>query len=192
MSIDSTDAPDEAAAESPGEPSPRPVVKMSSGGKIAGITVTLLCALLMFATTAVGNDSWFPFAPMRMFATAANPNGIIEILRVEAVNENGQRMLLSQQNSGIRWAEVDGQRDAMAEDPELVKTLADAYAHHGPKKPALIAVEILVSNYYLENGSLTGRCETVLAASWYVGEPPPPTDGSLSPTSCERGLTSTW
>lgn len=165
---------------------------MSMGGKIAGIAVTAICTLLMLTTTAVGNDSWFPFAPMRMFATAADPNGIIEILRVEAVNENGQRMLLTQQNSGIRWAEVDGQKDQMAEDPELVKTLADAYHHHGPYKSRLVAVEVLVSNYYLEGGELTGRCETVLAASWYEDEPPPPTDGSLSPTSCERGLTSTW
>lgn len=174
------------------ETSQQPVVKLSPAGLVATVSVTIMCTLLMIVTTAAGNDSWFPFAPMRMFATAADPNGFIEILRVEAVNENGQRMLLSQENSGVRWAEVDGQKDAMAEDPELVKQLADAYAHHGPQKPKLIAVEVIVSNYYLEDGSLTGECDTIVAASWYAGEKPPPTDGSLSPTSCERGLTSTW
>ncbi len=192
MLDDSTGATGKAAAESAESESPPAVVRMSMGGKIAGIAVTVVCTVLMLATTAVGNDSWFPFAPMRMFATAANPNGIVEILRVEAVNDKGQRMLLTQQNSGVRWAEVDGQKDDMAEDPELVKTLADAYHHHGPHKAPLIAVEVLVSNYHLKDGQLTGECETILAASWYAGEPPPPTDGSLSPTSCERGLTSAW
>ncbi|GAA4922541.1 hypothetical protein LX16_5012 [Stackebrandtia albiflava] len=185
MPTDSPDATGEATAEST-----PPVVRMRLGARVTALAVTTVCALVMFATTAWGNDSWFPFAPMRMFATAADPNGVIEILRVEAVNENGQRMLLSQENSGIRWAEVDGQRDKMAEDPMLVKTLADAYHHHGPHKPKLIAVEILVSNYQLEDGSLTGECDTVLAASWYEDEVPPPTDGSLSPLSCERGFSS--
>lgn len=165
---------------------------MSSGGRVAAVTATVITCALFITTTFVGNDSWFPAAPFRMFATAAPSDGEIEILRVEAVTATGDRFLLTQDNSGVRPAEVEGHADAMARDPELVRRLGDGFVARHPHGPEPVAIEIIYTKLEVEDGSLTGQCREVVQAGWYSDGPVPPSDGSRSTTSCSRGITSAW
>lgn len=161
-------------------------------GRTACVAATLGVCLLLVVASLVGNDSWFPAAPFRMFARASTTDGNIKILRVEAVDANMERFLLTQDNSGIRWAEVEGHARRMRSDPNLVRKLGDSYAAPAGETTHLLAIEVIYTLLEVKNGSLTGQCREVVEAAWYLDGPVPPSDGSASPSSCARGITSTW
>ena len=163
--------------------------RISRRARIAWLIATFGLSTLLVATTFVGDDSWFPAAPFRMFSYTVAPDGQIEIYRVEGVNANGTRMLLGEQKTGLRWADIMGQADAMADDPSLVQNIADSYDAKHPHHAKMVAVELIFAVYDLEGGSLSGKCEDKVIASWYAAgtEKPAPSDGSLSPSSCSQG-----
>ncbi|MGH8795138.1 MAG: hypothetical protein ACRDXX_21170 [Stackebrandtia sp.] len=170
------------------------VQKLSPLLRALCITATVVVTVAFAAGTVSADDNWFPFAPMRQFSHGVDADGEIEVYRVEGVNAHDSRFLLSQGKTGMRWAEIEGQKDEMAEDPMLAKDIAEAYEERNPHKPEVIAVELIFAVYDLEDGSLTGECKETVVASWYHDEYPKPavSTGELSPRSCSQGVVAEW
>lgn len=163
---------------------------LSPARRVACIAASVAVVAAFAGGTISHDDNWFPFAPFRMFSTATNPDGQVNVYRVEGVNAEGERLTLDPDVIGMRWAEIEGQKEQMAADPLLARNVADAYDQRNPSRPQIVAVELIFAYYDLENGSATGECEEDVVASWYHEDypTPQPSDGSLSDLSCSGGV----
>ena len=130
------------------------------------IAITLVVTALVFATTFWGADDFFPFAPFKMYSFSHELDGWANSTRVEAVNDEGERFTLTQAATGFRRAEVEGQLPRFRDDPDLLQHLAAAYESTNPEKPEIVAVEIIVRRYRLEDGRQTGEVTETIEASW--------------------------
>ncbi|MCU1689459.1 MAG: hypothetical protein JWN20_1387 [Jatrophihabitantaceae bacterium] len=105
----------------------RVIDRMSGAGRVSRHCAAALAAALLLGTTLFGQDSDFPFAPFRMYATRDDPNGVIRILAVEAVAPDGAVTDVTDAHGAPRRAELEGRIDALREDPGLLASLAPLY-----------------------------------------------------------------
>lgn len=113
-------------------------------GRIVRTMVTLLAGVLLLTGTLFGQDDHFPFGPFRMFSTAPGPDQDAPDTRVEAVDATGAVVPLTEVNSGIRRAEIEGQQQRYEAEPALLREVAEAYAARNPDAPALVEVRIVI------------------------------------------------
>ena len=142
------------------------IARLSPTGRIVRVLVALTGMVALAAGTLYGQDDWFPLAPFRMFSTTDDPNKPVDIARVDAVDETGARFEVTERNSGVRRAEVEGQMAALKADPNLVAAIATAYREHNPGAPALVLIEVIVEHHELSGGSVTGVVVDEVVASW--------------------------
>ena len=81
-------------------------------GRRVRVVATLITGVLLLAGTLWGTDDDFPFGPFRMYSTAPDPNGAARDTRVEGVDADGRTVAITEGNSGIRRAEIEGQQQA--------------------------------------------------------------------------------
>ena len=137
---------------------------LTTRGRAIRVLVTLLGGALLLAGTLWGTDDHFPFGPFRMYAVANPPDDLVPVTRVEGVDANGVVVALTQGNTGIRRAEIEGQQERYAADPALLREVADAYANRNPAAPELVEVRIVIRRYGVRDSRPTGSYsdETVL------------------------------
>ncbi len=138
-------------------------------GRRVRLAVTAATAALLLAGTAIGDDDHFPFGPFRMYATTSRPDSPVADTRVEAIDATGARVRLTQQNTGIRRAEIEGQLDRFAGDPALLRAVAQAYAARNPAAPPLVRVAIVVRWHELRGGRPTGAYRDEVRVVWEAG-----------------------
>src|SRR3954463_16644374 len=101
-----------------------------------GLRVRVLCTfagfLLLVAGTLWGQDDDFPFGPFRMYSTAPDPDADAPDTRLEGVDTSGRTVALTEPNSGLRRAEIEGQQQAYVHDPARLRQVARAYAGKTP------------------------------------------------------------
>jgi hypothetical protein len=129
-----------------------------------GVTVAVFALLIV--GTAWGDDDHFPFGPFRMYSTTHHVDEPVESTRLEAVNAEGHRFLLSGTLTGFKRAELEGQLDRIQRDPAMLESVADAYHHANPRKPELVTVEVIVRHYGLADGKPTGEHTDTVLATW--------------------------
>jgi hypothetical protein len=135
-------------------------------GRNIRIAVTAIVALLVLAGALVGQDSWFPFGPFRMYATADKLNSPIADTRFELVDATGVTVELTQYNTGIRRAEIEGQIGRFEKDPALLSVVNAAYVARNPRAPAAVVVRIVIRWDYLKDGVETGQFKDQTVATW--------------------------
>jgi hypothetical protein len=135
-------------------------------GKAVRALVTVLGAALLLAGTLWGQDDHFPFGPFRMYATASGPNQPAPDTRLEGVDTTGAVVLLTERNSGIRRAELEGQQSRYAAQPARLAEVARAYADRNPDAPALVEVRIVIRWYAIRDGRPTGDYRDETAVRW--------------------------
>jgi hypothetical protein len=135
-------------------------------GRGLRVGFTVLIAALLLAGTLIGSDDDFPFGPFRMYATTDQPDGTVADTRVEGVDSRGTEILLTENNTGIRRAEIEGQLDRFAADPSLLHTVADAYAERNPKAPPIVRIAVVVRWHELRGGAPTGGYHDETRAVW--------------------------
>jgi hypothetical protein len=116
--------------------------------------------------TLWGTDDDFPFGPFRMYSTAPDPNGAAKDTRVEGVDVNGRTVGLTEANSGIRRAEIEGQQGAYVSDPSRLSQVAAAYAEHTPAAPPLRSVRIVIRWHGVKHSRPTGTWTDQVVAEW--------------------------
>jgi hypothetical protein len=139
---------------------------LTQRGRIIRITVTLVVAAAVLFGALWGQDDLFPFGPFRMYATADKLNSPVDDTRFELVDTTGAIVELTQYNTGIRRAEIEGQLGRFRADPALLKVIDDAYVTLNPHAPAAVTVRIIDRLHFLKNGVETGQYRDVTIATW--------------------------
>ena len=137
---------------------------LTTRGRAIRVLLTLLGGALLLAGTLWGSDDHFPFGPFRMYAAVNPPNDLVPVTRVEGVDSTGAVVALTEANTGIRRAEIEGQQKRYATDLALLQEVADAYAKRNPAAPELVEVRIVIRSYVIRDSHPTGSYseETVL------------------------------
>ncbi|MEV0395448.1 hypothetical protein [Polymorphospora rubra] len=124
-------------------------------GRALRVLATLVGGALLLVGTFWGQDDHFPFGPFRMYSTSNPPDQPAPDTRVEAVAADGSVVVLSERNSGIRRAEIEGQQARYSDDPALLADVAQAYAKRNPDRAALVEVRIVVRWHGIVDGRPT-------------------------------------
>ncbi|WP_433826858.1 hypothetical protein ACQP2E_32825 [Actinoplanes sp. CA-015351] len=140
--------------------------ELTTTGRRVRVLVTVAGLVLLLAGTFWGQDDDFPFGPFRMYSTAPDPNGAAKDTRVEGVDVTGAVVTITETNSGIRRAEIEGQQAAYEADPSRLSRIADAYAEHTPGAPALREVRIVIRWHLVEHSRPTGTFTDEVVADW--------------------------
>ncbi|MFG1928241.1 hypothetical protein [Cryptosporangium sp. NPDC048952] len=128
-------------------------------GKRIRIGATLLGLLLLVVTTLFGTDDDFPAAPFRMYSTTDKLDAPVKSLRLEGVTVDGERIVLTDSDTGLRRAEIEGQQERIKADPGLLDAVAEAYHSRNPSQARLAEVDIVVRLIQLRDGRPTGSYE---------------------------------
>ena len=139
---------------------------LTTRGLRVRVLATVAGFALLLAGTLWGQDDHFPFGPFRMYSTAPDPNGAAKDTRVEGVDETGQVVAITEANSGIRRAEIEGQQAAYQADPSRLSRIAEAYAEHTPAAPRLREVRIVVRWHGIRDARPTGKYTDEVIADW--------------------------
>jgi hypothetical protein len=139
---------------------------LSRRGRAARVVVTVIGAVLLLAGTLWGVDDDFPFGPFRMYSTAPGPNEDAPDTRVEGVDTTGRTVVLTEANSGLRRAEIEGQQQEYVDNPARLQQVALAYADRSPGAAPLKTVRIVVHWVGIEHSRPTGTSHDQVIASW--------------------------
>jgi hypothetical protein len=131
---------------------------------VTAAVVTTVCL-----GTWIGNDDWWPFAPMSQYAFSVRNDGVINSLTMDALTVDGQvvRVPLSKEKIGIERAEIEGQAPRIIRQPALLQDIAVLHARRLPREPAYAVI-------YLRNTSTrigTGAATISTLATWEVRDP---------------------
>lgn len=139
---------------------------LSPSGRLARALVTLVGAALLLAGSAWGSDDHFPFGPFRMFAGVNGPDEPAPDTRVEGTDVTGATVVLTERNSGIRRAEIEGQQERYVARPELLREVATAYAARNPDAPALVEVRLVVRWHEIRDSRPANTIRDEVVAVW--------------------------
>jgi hypothetical protein len=139
---------------------------LSRRGRSVRLIATAIGVALLLAGTLVGADDHFPFGPFRMFATTNKWSEPISIARAEVVDATGARIELTEANSGVRRAEVEGQLTRFRAEPYLLDGLAAAYRAHNPGAPPVVTVSVLLRHHRIGRRGPTGQWTDEEVATW--------------------------
>jgi hypothetical protein len=139
---------------------------LSTRGRAARVAVTALGVLLLLLGTLWGQDDDFPFGPFRMYSTAPGPDADAPDTRVEGVDTAGRTVVLTEANSGLRRAEIEGQQQAYVADPGRLRQVATAYAEKSPDAAPLRTVRIVIRWVGIEDSRPTGTSRDEVIATW--------------------------
>jgi hypothetical protein len=135
-------------------------------GRAVRVAVAALGTALVLAGTLWGGDDDFPFGPFRMYSTAPDPDADAPDTRVEGVDTTGRTVELTETNSGLRRAEIEGQQHAYVENPSRLRQVAIAYADRTPGAAPLEEVRIVIRWVGIEHARPTGTSHDQVIAEW--------------------------
>jgi hypothetical protein len=140
--------------------------RLSARGRTIRVVVTAIGVVLLLAGTLWGVDDDFPFGPFRMYSTAPGANADAPDTRIEGVDTTGRVVVLTEANSGLRRAEIEGQQQAYVEDPARLSQIALAYEQKSPGAAPLKTVRIVVHWVEIDGSRVTGRSHDQVIVSW--------------------------
>jgi hypothetical protein len=135
-------------------------------GRAARLVATAIGVALLLAGTLAGTDDHFPFGPFRMFSTTDRWDAPISVARTELLDAAGARIVLTERNSGVRRAEVEGQLGRFRAEPHRLADLARAYRAHNPSAPRPVEVTVLVRHHEISRRGPTGKFHDEVVATW--------------------------
>ena len=133
------------------------------------LAVTAAVVTTVCLGTWVGDDDWWPFAPMSQYAFSVRNDGVINSLTMDALTVEGVvvRVPLSKEKIGIERAEIEGQAPRIIRRPALLQDIAVLHSRLLPHEPAYTVI-------YLRNTSTrigTGASTISTLATWQVRDP---------------------
>lgn len=129
------------------------------------------------AGSVVGDDRWWPLAPMAQYAFSVDAQGgVVESPYLEAVTVAGERVRvdLSREALGLERSEIEGQLGSIVADPSRLQAVAVLHARRQPEQPRWRTVLVRSTRTVLgEGGGVTLRT----LATWQVRHPQDPERG---------------
>lgn len=106
-----------------------------------------MVAAVVFAAVAVGtlvgSDDWFPFAPMRQYAYAVDPDGRISRHHVEAIGVDGQPVEIGWAAIDMRPAELEGLLRPLDTRDERLAQVLETFRTNRPDAEPTIGIRYL-------------------------------------------------
>lgn len=136
--------------------------------------VTALVVAGVSAGTLVGDDRWWPFAPMSQYAfLVREQGGVISSPYLEATTVDGEdvRVQLDREHLGMERSEIEGQLPSLARDPSLLQAVAVLHSRRQPDQPRWSQVRLMDDRRTLGEHPTH---EQVLLARWDVIHPEDP------------------
>ncbi|WP_121156655.1 hypothetical protein [Micromonospora pisi] len=137
-------------------------------GRLVRVVVTLVGAGLLLAGTLVGSDDDFPFGPFRMYATTDRLDAPVAEALVTAKDAAGESLVLTERETGIRRAEIEGQLSRFDADPTRLSLIVDAYHRRNPERPPLTTVSIVIRRHGMTDGRPNGNNIDETMVDWQV------------------------
>ncbi|MFC8503251.1 hypothetical protein ACFUC1_12890 [Pedococcus sp. NPDC057267] len=133
------------------------------------LVVTAAVVVTAALGTLVGNDNWWPFAPMSQYAFSVRNDGVINSLGMDALTVDGTvvRVPLSKEQIGIERAEIEGQAPRIIRDPELLQDIAVLHSRRLPHEPAYRTIWLRNTQTRIR----TGEAVVTTLATWQVRDP---------------------
>jgi hypothetical protein len=135
-------------------------------GRAVRLVATAVTGALLLLGTFAGQDDDFPFGPFRMYSTAPDPDADAPDTRVEGVDATGRVVALTEANSGLRRAEIEGQQQAYVDNPARLARVAQAYADRSPGAAPLREIRIVIRWAGVEDSRPTGTSHDQVIAEW--------------------------
>lgn len=160
------------------QPSPRPPTPVDLSLRSRSWRAGLLAILtaLFVAGSLVGQDSWWPFSPWRMFSTSQAPTGAIlaMALEVQTAADPGWRAVpITPWTVGLNRAEVEGRSAQIAADPSMLATLARSQARLRPTDARWTGVRLVRHETVIVDRRPTGHVRVTEVARWVAGRMAP-------------------
>ena len=133
----------------------------------AGLLAAL--ATLFVAGSLVGQDSWWPFSPWRMFSTSQATTGavIAMALEVQTAADPGWRTApITPWTVGLNRAEVEGRSTQIAADPAMLATLAGSHTRLQPREDRWTGVRRVRHETVVVDRRPTGEVRVTEVARW--------------------------
>jgi hypothetical protein len=139
---------------------------LTERGRAIRVAITAIGVALLLAGTLWGVDDDFPFGPFRMYSTAPGANDDAPDTRVEGVDTTGRVVVLTEANSGLRRAEIEGQQQEYVDHPARLQQVALAYEDKSPSAAPLKTVRIVIHWVEIDDSRVTGRSHDQVIVSW--------------------------
>ena len=142
---------------------------LSRAGITWRATLAGVLAVAFLAGTAVGQDTWWPFGPWRMYATATPPTGGVAVLAIEVLTADGggwRPAPLTPSSTGLNRAEIEGRIPAVVAAPELLGALARTHSRLRPQDPAWVGVRVVRVEQVLVARRPTGEVRRRVVVTW--------------------------
>ena len=157
-----------------GRPTPSPPTPVGLSARSRSWRAGLLAVLtaLFLAGSFVGQDSWWPFSPWRMFSTSQAPSGAIlaMALEVQTAADPGWRVVpITPWTVGLNRAEVEGRSAQIAADPSMLATLAGSHARLRPAEDRWTGVRLVRHETVIVDRLPTGQVRVTEVARWVAG-----------------------
>jgi hypothetical protein len=141
----------------------------------ARAAASLVIGIGVVLGTVVGDDPWWPFAPMSQYAFDVDPDGEIRSTYVVGRTTAGttERVVFGMEGIGLGRAELEGQLSRVVADPSLLQAIAVAHSRRVPDEPAFTQLRMRQRISTLADGVEASRRD-VLLATWVVSDPRDP------------------
>ncbi|MFC7492171.1 MULTISPECIES: hypothetical protein [unclassified Knoellia] len=142
------------------------------------IAVSVVVTVTVALGTLIGNDGWWPFAPMSQYAFSVRNDGVINSLTMAAVTVDGEevRVPLSKEMIGIERAEIESQAPRIINNPGLLQDVAVLHRRRLAHEPAYRTIWLQNTQRDIRTGATTVR----RLVSWEVVDPIDPRPSGIS------------
>lgn len=100
----------------------------------------LVVGVLAIVGTSFGSDDWFPFAPMRQYAYAVDPNGGVSTHFVEGIGVDGEPVRITYGDLGLRPAELEGILRPVGTRTERLGEVLATFRERRPDAPPTVGI----------------------------------------------------
>ena len=125
--------------------------------------------MLFVAGSIVGQDSWWPFSPWRMFSTSQATTGAVIAMALEvqtAANPTWHAAAITPWTVGLNRAEVEGRSANIAADPSMLATLATSPSRLRPGEARWTSVRLVRQETVVVDRQPTGEVRVTEVARW--------------------------
>jgi hypothetical protein len=144
-----------------------PVARLGSRGRAVRLAGAAAAVVLLLGGTVAGTNDWFPFGPFTMYAGHYAPNGVITSNSLMAQTAAGRDVLVTEADTGLTRAELEGELFSFQKDPGRLGSLARAFHLRHPGASPYVEMWIAQQRWQLHNRTVV-RQSAVILAQWHA------------------------
>jgi hypothetical protein len=148
-------------------PAAAPGARLGHRGRVARLAGTVAAAVLLMYGTVAGTNDWFPFGPFTMYAGHYAPNGVITSNSLMARTADGRDVLVTEADTGLTRAELEGELFSFRKDPGKLASLAQAFHQRHPGASPYVEMWIAQQRWRLHNRAVAEQ-STIILARWHA------------------------